>query len=131
MTSDDGSPQNPDNAADADNAFGEIARLDKLIHEPARLAVLTALSACERADFTYLQRVTTLSKGNLSAHLVTLEDADVIQVEKGYSGRRPKTWVRITDHGQTAITDYWTTMARWHSSLVSPDTFTQTDPNPG
>lgn len=111
---DHGSGQAADHSSDSEQTFGEIARLDKLIHEPARLALLTALAECEKADFTYLQRATTLSRGNLSAHLTTLESAGVVQVEKGYSGRRPKTWVRITAQGQTAITDYWTTMARWH-----------------
>lgn len=118
--------QLPDDSVDPDSTFGEIARLDKLIHEPARLALLSALSVCEWADFTYLQRITALSKGNLSAHLTTLGSAGVVVVEKGYEGRRPKTWVRITAHGQNLITDYWTAMARWHDSLApredeSPD----------
>jgi len=38
------------------NLFEEIAGLDRLIHEPARLAILTALLACEAADFTFLRR---------------------------------------------------------------------------
>lgn len=119
---DDDASQARDDATHGNNTFGEIAQLDKLIHEPARLALLTALSASESADFTYLQRVTALSKGNLSAHLATLEAAGVIEVKKGYSGRRPKTWVRLTPNGRTAITDYWETMARWHSSLARANT---------
>jgi hypothetical protein len=47
--------------------FEEIAGLDRLLHKPARLAILTALSACERADFLFLQHITGLTKGNLSA----------------------------------------------------------------
>jgi len=49
--------------------FERLAELDRLVHEPARLAIMTALSACERADFLYLQRLTGLSRGNLSSHL--------------------------------------------------------------
>lgn len=53
--------------------FEEMAGLDRLIHEPARLAMTSALAACERADFLFLLRVTGLSKGNLSSHLSKLE----------------------------------------------------------
>ena len=53
--------------------FEHIAELDRLIHEPARLAILTALRACRTADFLFLQRLTGLSNGNLSSHLAKLE----------------------------------------------------------
>ncbi|MBW8877878.1 MAG: transcriptional regulator [Acidobacteria bacterium] len=53
--------------------FEQLANLDRRVHDPARLAILTALSACERADFLFLLRITSLTKGNLSSHLSTLE----------------------------------------------------------
>ena len=107
--------------------FQELARLDKLIHEPARLALLSALAVADRADFTYLQRVTGLSKGNLSAHLTTLETAGIVEVEKGYTGRRPKTWVRITVSGHQAVEAYWETMMRWNTALRAGDRASRPD----
>ena len=50
----------------------------------------------QRADFGYLRDALGLTPGNLSKHLTVLEEAGLIEVEKGYVGRRPRTWVRIT-----------------------------------
>ena len=87
--------------------FESLAGLNKLIHEPARLAILTALSACESADFLYLQRLTGLSKGNLSSHLSKLEEGGLIHIEKGFVGKKPQTIVSLTDNGRTAIETHW------------------------
>lgn len=83
------------------------APLDRLVHEPARLAVLTALSACKNADFLYLQRLTARSKGNLSSHLSKLEDADLVSIETGFVGKVPNTHVSITAAGRHAIERHW------------------------
>lgn len=88
--------------------FEQLAGLDKLIHEPARLAICTALAACERADFVYLQRLTGLSKGNLSAHLSKLESADIVTIHKGFKGKIPRTEVALTAAGQAALERHWT-----------------------
>lgn len=85
----------------------ELARLDRLIHEPARLAILTALSACRSADFPFLARATGLTHGNLSSHLVKLEDGGLVSIEKGYRGRTPATTIRITDQGRAAVGEHW------------------------
>jgi DNA-binding transcriptional ArsR family regulator len=87
--------------------FEELANLDKLVHEPARLAILTALSACESADFLYLQRLTGLSKGNLSSHLSKLEEAKLVHVSKQFIGKKPNTQVALTAEGRTAINRHW------------------------
>ena len=83
--------------------FERLAELDRLVHEPARLAILTALSACERADFLYLQRLTGLSRGNLSSHLSKLEAAGLIAIEKEFVGKIPTTRVEPTRDGRAAI----------------------------
>jgi DNA-binding transcriptional ArsR family regulator len=62
--------------------FEQIAGLDRVIHEPGRLAILAALSACERADFLFLLGITGLTKGNLSSHLARLEEAGLVEIEK-------------------------------------------------
>jgi len=105
--------------ASPEDSFEELAHLDKVIHEPARLAVVSALSTCDGADFTYLQHVTDLSKGNLSAHLSTLEEASIVVISKGFAGRRPKTWVSLTAAGRTLVEEYWETMDRWYAALRS------------
>ncbi len=89
------------------SVFEEMASLDRLIHEPARLAVLTALSYCEKADFLFLQRLTGLSAGNLSVHLTKLEEAGLLKIEKQIVGKRPNTQVSITDQGRQAVQLHW------------------------
>ncbi|GAP16128.1 transcriptional regulator, ArsR family [Longilinea arvoryzae] len=87
--------------------FEELAGLDKVIHEPARLAILTALSACVSADFTFLQHLTGLTQGNLSGHLAKLEEAGLVKLEKTFVDRRPNTMVSLTGPGKTAIEHHW------------------------
>jgi DNA-binding MarR family transcriptional regulator len=87
--------------------FEELAGLDKLIHEPGRLAIATALAACDRADFLFLQRLTGLSKGNLSAHLSKLEAGGLIEISKQFAGKRPQTWIGLTETGRQAIDAHW------------------------
>ena len=82
------------------------ADVDKLVHEPARLVILTILAAVDQADFLYLLREANLTRGNLSAHLSKLEEAEYIQVEKTYRGRLPLTLVQLTSKGRQALDDY-------------------------
>jgi DNA-binding MarR family transcriptional regulator len=76
--------------------------LDDTVHQRHRLGILT-ITAEARADFGYLRDALSLTPGNLSRHLAVLEDAGMVQVEKGYEGRRPRTWVRITGRGRAAL----------------------------
>jgi DNA-binding transcriptional ArsR family regulator len=99
--------------------FEEIASLDKLIHEPARLAILTALSACESADFLFLGRLTGLSKGNLSSHLSKLEDAGLVQIDKQFIGKKPNTLVSLTENGRIAINKHWQQLNNLRNSAQS------------
>jgi DNA-binding transcriptional ArsR family regulator len=87
--------------------FEELAGLDRLIHEPARLAIMSALSTVQSADFTFLKRLTGLSMGNLSTHLTKLEEAGMITVEKSFVNRRPNTMISITSQGKLAIENHW------------------------
>src|SRR5512141_3043275 len=81
----------------------KINGLDRLIHEPARLMIVTILAATERADFLYLERETGLTRGNLSAHLGKLEEAGYVKIEKG---RLPLTVCKITPGGRKAFLAY-------------------------
>ncbi len=89
------------------HVFEERARLDRLIHEPARLAILTALSTCSSADFLFLQRLTGLTKGNLSSHLNKLEEAGLVYIGKGFTGTTPHTWIYLNEPGREAIERHW------------------------
>jgi DNA-binding MarR family transcriptional regulator len=92
--------------------FEELAGLDRLVHEPARLAILTALGSCESANFLYLQRITGLSKGNLSSHLAKLEEGKLVSVTKAFKVKLPQTMVTLTAAGKKAIEAHWAELDR-------------------
>jgi len=77
--------------------------LDETVHQRHRLGILTITAEAQRAEFGYLREALGLTPGNLSRHLTVLEEAGLVQVEKGYSGRRPRTWVRITGPGREGL----------------------------
>ncbi len=80
--------------------------LDRMVHEPARLAILTVLASAEEVAFLFLQKVTGLSKGNLSSHTQKLEAAGYLETAKAFQGRIPSTTFRITEEGRTALQAY-------------------------
>jgi len=83
-----------------------ILDLDRVVHEPARLAILTVLASAEEVAFLFLQRVTGLSKGNLSSHTQKLETAGYLTTVKAFQRRIPVTSFRITEDGRTALRLY-------------------------
>jgi DNA-binding transcriptional ArsR family regulator len=87
--------------------FEHLAALNRLVHEPSRLAILTALSACEKADFLFLLNITGLTKGNLSSHLSRLEQAGLVEIEKRFEGKQPVTYAMLTGEGRDALKEYW------------------------
>jgi DNA-binding transcriptional ArsR family regulator len=98
--------------------FEQLASLDRRVHDPARLAILTALSACEGADFLFLQRITGLTKGNLSSHLSKLEEAGLVVIEKRFVKKKTQTLVRLSDQGRGAVDGYWREMEEIRESAV-------------
>jgi DNA-binding MarR family transcriptional regulator len=83
-----------------------IADIDRLVHEPARLMILTILCVVESADFLYLMRQTGLTRGNLSSHLSKLEAAGYVEVQKEFVDKIPRTLLRLTDQGREAFQTY-------------------------
>ena len=81
--------------------------LDRLVHEPGRLAILTVLSSVTDADFVFLQRATGLTKGNLSSHLTKLEEAGLVAIEKRFVRKKPNTNIALTEVGRMRITQHW------------------------
>lgn len=96
--------------------FEELAKLDKVVHEPARLAIMTALSASDGADFLFLQRLTGLTKGNLSAHLSKLEKAGLVRIEKRFVGKTPNTLIQTTEEGRVTTEGHWRRLERLRDS---------------
>jgi DNA-binding MarR family transcriptional regulator len=86
--------------------------LDRLVHEPGRLAILTVLSSVSDADFVFLQRTTGLTKGNLSSHLTKLEEAGLVTIEKRFVRKRPNTRAALTATGRKRIAHHWEQLER-------------------
>jgi DNA-binding MarR family transcriptional regulator len=86
------------------------SHLDGVVHEPARLQIMTVLSGVEWADFPSLCRVLGLTRGNLSAHSSRLERAGYVQVKKSIIGRIPHTQYRLTPKGRKVLKEYWAAM---------------------
>ncbi len=83
-----------------------FSRINKLIHEPARLSIMAVLSACAEADFKYLMNATSLTRGNLSSHLSKLETAGYIKIDKKFVNKIPRTTVSLTSLGRKEFADY-------------------------
>jgi DNA-binding MarR family transcriptional regulator len=99
------------------------AGIDDTVHQRHRLGILTITAEAQRADFGQLRAALGLTPGNLSRHLTVLEEAELVQVEKGYEGRRPRTWVRITARGRQALAAELATLTelvRRHSTAGPP-----------
>jgi DNA-binding MarR family transcriptional regulator len=79
--------------------------LSDVVHQKHRLGILTIASESKRVEFGYLKDTLELTGGNLSRHLTVLVDAGLLDMEKGYDGKRPKTWVSITRAGRQALAD--------------------------
>jgi DNA-binding MarR family transcriptional regulator len=94
--------------------------LDRLIHEPARLVIMTVLSSVESADFVFLQRTTGLTKGNLSSHLTRLEEAGLVKIQKRFVLKKPNTNVELTPEGRDRITRHWDQLERLKCRSETP-----------
>ena len=99
------------------DAAVDLSGIDRLIHEPARLAILSVLRAFETADFLFLLKQTELSRGNLSSHLSKLEAAGYVDITKEFVAKVPRTLIRLTDSGRRAVATYRARMNRVLASL--------------
>jgi DNA-binding MarR family transcriptional regulator len=94
--------------------------LDRLIHEPGRLVIVTVLSYLGNADFVLLQRATGLTKGNLSSHLAKLEEAGLVEMEKRFVRNKPSTNVTLTGAGKERVARHWEQLERLKRLATSP-----------
>jgi DNA-binding transcriptional ArsR family regulator len=81
--------------------------LDRAMHEKGRLAIMTSLvTHPDGLLFNELKRLTSMTDGNLSRHLETLREANLIEVWKGFDGKRPQTLCRLTAEGRKRFAQY-------------------------
>jgi len=91
-----------------------MTELDPVIHAPARLRIMTALTEAlddgDEITFPALQKLLDMTAGNLTTHLAKLEAAGYVESTKTFSGRRPVTFVAITPVGRAAFRTYRSTL---------------------
>lgn len=97
--------------------LSEFTEVDRLIHEPSRMAIMAVLFGVENADFKFLLSMTGLSRGNLSAHAAKLEEAGYIVIKKEFRGRRPHTEYGLTRKGRAAFKAY-SAKLKWMAKLL-------------
>ena len=80
--------------------------LDRIIHQPVRLAMVGALAVNDELSFADLKSLLEVSDGNLSVHARKLEDAGYVACEKGFVGRSPRSVYRLTSAGRACLDRY-------------------------
>ena len=99
----------------------QVLQLDRLIHEPARLVILSILAGAQSVEFRFIETLSGLSKGNLSSHLGKLEAGGLLEIHKSFRGKKPVTTVSLTPHGRDALAEYRQRLASVIAGI--PDTF--------
>ena len=87
-------------------AQSRAADLDRLIHEPVRLGIVSALAVNDRMTFNELKGLLKATDGNLSVHARKLEEGQYIECDKFFEGRVPRTEYRLTGAGRRALETY-------------------------
>src|SRR5262249_38086141 len=82
-----------------------VTGLDDVVHQRVRLGILTIAHEARRGEFGYLRTQLDLTAGNLSPPLAVLEPAGLVEVEKGYAGRRGRTWITLPPSGSIALAE--------------------------
>jgi DNA-binding MarR family transcriptional regulator len=94
----------------SDPELHPLAGIDPVIHASARLMILTYLYVVERADYVFLMNLTGLTWGNLATHLKKLEGAGYVEMQKTFNGKKPQTFLRMTEKGRSAFHAYKATL---------------------
>jgi DNA-binding transcriptional ArsR family regulator len=94
-----------------------MSELDRVIHEPVRLRIMSILSGVDRADFKFMLSTLGLSKGNLASHMDRLEQAGYVEIQKSFNGKMPHTEYSLTDKGRIALVNYWTELDAIRATL--------------
>ena len=99
------------------NSPFDAGNIDRLIHEPTRLMIMSQLYVVESADFLFLQHQLQMTPGNLSAHLSKLEQAEYVEIVKEFIERKPHTALKLTEKGRVAFNNYRKNMKKVFEKL--------------
>jgi DNA-binding MarR family transcriptional regulator len=99
------------------NSPFDAGNIDRLIHEPTRLMIMSQLYVVESADFLFLQHQLQMTPGNLSAHLSKLEQAECVEIVKEFIERKPHTALKLTEKGRVAFNNYRKNMKKVFEKL--------------
>jgi DNA-binding MarR family transcriptional regulator len=88
------------------NDPSDLKNINRIIHEPTRLLIMTQLYVIESADFLFLQNQLKMTPGNLSSHLSKLEDSGYVEIVKEFVERKPHTALKLTEKGREAFKEY-------------------------
>ncbi|MFJ9518037.1 winged helix-turn-helix domain-containing protein [Kitasatospora sp. NPDC101801] len=94
--------------------------LDDVVHQRVRLGILAVAKEARRVEFTFLRSTLGLTAGNLSQHLGVLEKAGLVTIDKGYEGKRARTWIQLTKAGKQALHDEIATLKTLIHQLEGP-----------
>ncbi|MES9521107.1 transcriptional regulator [Streptomyces capoamus] len=89
-----------------------VTGLDDVVHQRVRLGILTVAHQARQVEFGFLRTALGLTAGNLSQHLTVLEKAGLVDIEKGYEGKRARTWLSLTPAGERALREEVTQLKR-------------------
>ncbi|MEV4251639.1 transcriptional regulator [Spirillospora sp. NPDC049652] len=84
--------------------------LDPVIHAPVRLQIVSLLATAAEAEFSFVRDNLEVSDSVLSKHAAALETAGYVHIRKGHVGKRPRTWLKLTDQGRAAFREYVATL---------------------
>lgn len=90
-----------------DTTLESLASIDRVIHEPVRLAIMAHLYVVQSVDFLFLKRqIKKLTWGNLSSHVSKLEEEGYVEVKKEFEGKKPHSMLYLTKEGRLAFENY-------------------------
>jgi len=84
--------------------------INRVVHEPVRLAILKIMTSAKQVDFNFLLTTLGVTKGNLATHINKLETTGFIEVKKQFRGKMPHTSYKITRTGRRQFQKYWENM---------------------
>jgi DNA-binding MarR family transcriptional regulator len=96
-------------------------RLGEVIHQPVRFSIMAALAAATEAEFGFVRDAVEISDSTLSKQVTVLEQAGYVDVRKGYVGKRPRTWLRITPAGRSAFAEHLDTLRQIAGESLAPE----------
>ncbi|WP_372472058.1 transcriptional regulator [Jidongwangia harbinensis] len=111
----------PVGAPDGNDSPHPVTGLDDVVHQRVRLGILTIAHEARRVEFGFLRTQLALTAGNLSQHVAVLETAGLVEVEKGYAGKRGRTWITLTEAGQTALAAEVARLKQLIARIETPD----------